>query len=59
MDYTTLTVNEVRAALRDVASEAERLFGGLTGPQLNWRPASGSPSGPSTFPPAVRPRWAC
>ena len=38
MDYTVLTLAEVRAALHDIARDAQDRFGGLTGTQLNWRP---------------------
>jgi hypothetical protein len=38
MDYTVLTLAEVRAALHDIARDAQDRFGSLTGTQLNWRP---------------------
>lgn len=38
MDYTVLTLAEVRAALHDIARDAQDRFGRLTGTQLNWRP---------------------
>jgi hypothetical protein len=38
MDYTTLSLAEVRTALADVARDAQGTFGGLDGRQLNWRP---------------------
>lgn len=38
MDYTVLTLAEARAALHDIAREAQDRLGGLTGTQLNWRP---------------------
>jgi hypothetical protein len=38
MDYTTLSLAEVRAGLESVAEDAEATFGSLDGRQLNWRP---------------------
>jgi hypothetical protein len=38
MDYTTLSLAELRIALDDVARDAQATFGGLSAPQLNWRP---------------------
>ena len=38
MDYTTLSLVDVRAGLDDVARDTERTFGGLDPRQLNWRP---------------------
>ena len=38
MEYTALTLAEVRSALDDIAREAEEAFGGLDARQLNWRP---------------------
>lgn len=38
MDYTTLSLAEVKAGLDAVAREAEAAFGGLDARQLNWRP---------------------
>ena len=38
VDYTTLTVAQTRDALRDIARDAQDLFGGLSARQLNWRP---------------------
>jgi hypothetical protein len=38
MDYTTLTLTEVKAGLADVARDVERMFGPLSARQLNWRP---------------------
>ena len=38
MDYTALTLAEVRSALRDIAREAAEGFGALDARQLNWRP---------------------
>jgi hypothetical protein len=38
IDYTTLALAEVRAALDAVALDAEATFGGLDVRQLNWRP---------------------
>jgi hypothetical protein len=37
MDYTTLSLADVRIGLDDVARDVERTFGGLSGRQLNWR----------------------
>jgi DinB superfamily len=38
MDYTTLSLAEVRAGFEDLARQAEAKFGGLDARQLNWRP---------------------
>jgi hypothetical protein len=38
MDYTTLSLAELRTALDDVARDAQVTFGGLDARQLNWRP---------------------
>ena len=38
MDYTRLTLAEVRSALDDVARDARATFGALDPSQLNWRP---------------------
>ena len=38
MDYTTLSLAELRIALDDVARDAQVTFGGLDARQLNWRP---------------------
>jgi hypothetical protein len=38
MDYTTLSVTEVRAGLEDLARQAHARFGALDAQQLNWRP---------------------
>ncbi|HEX2343983.1 MAG TPA: DinB family protein [Vicinamibacterales bacterium] len=38
IDYTTLSLAEVRAGLDDVAREAQTTFGRLDARQLNWRP---------------------
>ena len=38
MDYTALTLSEIRPALDDIARESQELFGRLTPGQLNWRP---------------------
>ena len=38
IDYTTLSLAEVRAGLDDVARDTERTFGSLDPRQLNWRP---------------------
>jgi hypothetical protein len=38
MDYTTLSIAEVKAGLEDVARDAQSAFGGLDARQLNWRP---------------------
>ena len=38
MDYTSLSLDDVRGALEDVAEQAQVTFGALTSGQLNWRP---------------------
>jgi hypothetical protein len=38
MDYTRLTLAEVRAALHDIARDSQDTFGRLSGEQLNWQP---------------------
>jgi hypothetical protein len=38
MDYTTLSLAEVRTGLDDIARETRATFGGLDARQLNWRP---------------------
>ena len=38
MDYTTLSLAEVRTGLDAMARETRATFGGLDGRQLNWRP---------------------
>lgn len=38
IDYTALSLSEVRAGLDEVAGDAQATFGGLDGSQLNWRP---------------------
>ena len=38
MDYTTLSLADVRNALDVIARDAEQEFGRLSGRQLNWRP---------------------
>lgn len=38
MDYSTLSLADVRTGLDAVAREAETTFGGLNPQQLNWRP---------------------
>ena len=38
MDYTTLSLTEVRTGLDAVAQDTESLFGGFDARQLNWRP---------------------
>lgn len=38
MNYTTLSLAEVRAGLEAAAREAQETFGGLDRRQLNWRP---------------------
>src|SRR5947207_9780731 len=40
MKYTRLSVTEVRAALYDVARDAQATFGELDARQLNWRPGA-------------------
>ena len=37
MDYTTLSLGQVRSGLDDIAREAQATFGGLDARQLNWR----------------------
>ena len=37
MDYTTLSLADVRTGLDDIAREARATFGGLDARQLNWR----------------------
>ena len=38
MDYTTLSLAEVRTGLDDMARETQVTFGGFDARQLNWRP---------------------
>ena len=38
MDYTTLSLEQVRSGLEDIARDAQATFGGLDARQLNWRP---------------------
>jgi hypothetical protein len=38
MDYTTLSLTEVKAGLDAIARETQATFGGLDARQLNWRP---------------------
>jgi hypothetical protein len=38
MEYTTLSLAEVRRGLEDIAREAQATFGALTPAQLNWQP---------------------
>jgi hypothetical protein len=38
MDYTTLSLADVKTGLDDVARDAQATFGGLDARQLNWRP---------------------
>lgn len=38
MNYTTLSLADVRTALQDVARDAEATFGALDARQLNWKP---------------------
>ena len=38
MDYTTLSLAEVKTGLDDVAQETQATFGGFEARQLNWRP---------------------
>ena len=38
MDYTTLSLAEVKTGLAEIARDAETTFGALNGRQLNWRP---------------------
>ena len=38
MDYTTLSLADVRRGLEELAREAEATFGALTPGQLNWQP---------------------
>ena len=37
-DYTALSLADVRAELRAIASDVQSVFGRLDEPQLNWRP---------------------
>lgn len=37
MDFTTLSLADVRRGLEEIAREAETTFGGLTPEQLNWQ----------------------
>ena len=38
MNYTTLSLTDIKTALEDIARDAEASFGGLDARQLNWRP---------------------
>jgi hypothetical protein len=38
MDYTTLSLAEVKTGLEDIAREVQETFGELDARQLNWRP---------------------
>jgi hypothetical protein len=38
MDYTTLSLTDVKTSLADIAREADATFGALNARQLNWRP---------------------
>jgi hypothetical protein len=38
MDYTTLSLEQVRTELEEIARDAEAVFGRLNAQQLNWRP---------------------
>ena len=38
MDYTTLSLAEVKTGLAEIARDVESTFGALNGRQLNWRP---------------------
>src|SRR5437899_1620506 len=38
MDYTTLSLADVRDGLDHVARETQATFGAFSAPQLNWRP---------------------
>ena len=38
MDYTVLSLADVRNGLDDIARETQATFGGFDGRQLNWRP---------------------
>ena len=38
MDYTTLSLTEVRTGLDAIAQDTQATFGGLDARQLNWRP---------------------
>jgi DinB superfamily len=40
MDYTTLSLVDVKAQLEDVARAAQETFGGLDARQVNWRPTA-------------------
>src|SRR3954468_23564793 len=41
MDYTKLSLSEVRSGLEEVIRDAERVFGHLSAAQLNWKPDAG------------------
>lgn len=41
MDYTVLSLAEVRTSLDDIAREAQAAFGRLDRRQLNWQPVTG------------------
>src|SRR5919106_7041775 len=38
MDYTRLSLNQVRSGLEEIARDANATFGRLDARQLNWRP---------------------
>ena len=38
MDYTTLSLADVKTGLADISRDVERTFGALSDRQLNWRP---------------------
>jgi hypothetical protein len=38
MNYTTLSLAEIRDALEEIARDAQQTFGSLDATQLNWRP---------------------
>jgi hypothetical protein len=38
MDYTSISLSDVRAELAAIAADAQAAFGGLSAPQLNWKP---------------------
>ena len=38
MDYTTISLADVRAELAAIAADGQAAFGGLSAQQLNWKP---------------------
>ena len=41
MNYTNLSLAEVRRGLEEIAAEAQAMFGPFTAAQLNWQPEAG------------------